>query len=707
LIEVFKSDKYTGKIISEYNKSEILEKFNRISEFSDNSEIIYKVRNQIFKLPVINDGKKITFCVKQFPKFNFINCIQYKKTGSKAKRAFEAACFLKENSVGVPEPVAYIERWQGIILKESYYIDIFEENISSFKREMIDLLRNEKDCEKFLNLLHPVAVELKKMHNAGFQHNDSGYQNIMIRRKNEKEWDNVKFIDLNRGKIKRQLSLKEKAYDVAKLEIPSDFLRIFLYIYFDNNPIPEDFSKHEEKYRRQITFHNESRKYRHPFRYLKNRHIKEDESNIRPHYKDMWLWDNRSGQPAVMLSGKDRKKYRKKTDILRIIFANIKYGLKIYRNYNKLKNQIYKQKLEIYQKIGITIEVDDHINERLNLLYELPVKSVFIRVYIHKGKKHWDKVCDIVKKLFEKEYEVSIGLIQDRDSVKYPQKFMFFAGFILQRVFPYIKYCEIAHAVNRVKWGIWDLREYKRLILPLAELTQRYNEVRFIIPGVNDFEYPFSVFCLDIAKDKLKAYGNSCHLYVDRRGAPENYQGRFSLIEKCILGKAVSCEFFKENPEFLITEINWPLKGKGVYSPIGCPYVAPGITENPIHVDEEEYAQYMIRTYLISLCSGMTERVWWWRLCAKGYGLVNDIDGFKPYTAYYALKFFLETVRNKKFLSFNCHNNINEYIFDGMKIKYSTDKDFNVETGNIYNIFGELKNKDSVMEKNRIYYLFD
>ncbi|MCK9223793.1 MAG: hypothetical protein M0R46_01885 [Candidatus Muirbacterium halophilum] len=707
---LFESNKYTGEILSEFNKPEIIKILNNISDYSNKSEIIYKVRNQIFKLPVIVNNEKIILCVKQFPKFSFFRSILYKKTGSKAKKSFEAASFLKENSVGVPNPVAYIEKWEGNILQESYYIDVFEENISSFKREMINILRNEKDCEKFLNLLEPVAVEFSKMHKAGFIHNDSGYQNIMIRRKGDKEWKDVKFIDLNRGKIKKQLSLKEKAYDIAKLEIPSDFLRIFLYIYFENNPIPKKFAKYEKKYRFKITFHNESRKYRHPFKYLKSKNIIEEDLNIRPHYKNMWLWDNKSGQPAVMLSSKHRKKYRSKIDLFKILWSNVKYGLKIYQNYKKLKSDIYKQSVDIRNKIGITIEIDEKIEERLKLLYEIPIKCVFIRIYSHKDKKNWEKCCEIIKILYEKNYEVSIGLIQSRDSVIYPQTFIKFSGFILQRVFAYIKFCEVLHAVNRVKWGIWNLNEYKKLILPFKELFERYNEVKFLFPAVNDFEFHFSVKCLDIIKKNFDVSANSCHLYVDRRGAPENFQGKFSLIEKCILGKAIGESVLNKETKFYITEINWPLKGKEIYSPIGCPFIAPGITENPIHVDEEQYSQFMIRTYLIAICSGMTERLWWWRLCAKGYGLVDDINGFKPYKSYYALKYFLETLKDNLFRYYVNEKNMIFYYFDNFVMFYTMEKiHYEIlekhKINLFYDIYGKKISNKNNLQINTLYYV--
>jgi hypothetical protein len=44
-------------------------------------------------------------------------------------------------------------------------------------------------------------------------------------------------------------------------------------------------------------------------------------------------------------------------------------------------------------------------------------------------------------------------------------------------------------------------------------------------------------------------------------------------------------------------------------------------------VSEFDYACYLVRYLLLCLCSGFVERVYWWRLVAHGYGLVDDRGG--------------------------------------------------------------------------------
>jgi hypothetical protein len=91
----------------------------------------------------------------------------------------------------------------------------------------------------------------------------------------------------------------------------------------------------------------------------------------------------------------------------------------------------------------------------------------------------------------------------------------------------------------------------------------------------------------------------------------------------------------------------------GVYSPIGSPYLYPGQQlAVPPSATEDEYADYMIRYLLITLCSGMIDRVYWWRLAAHGFGLVDDADPdrWRPRPAFHALSHFLARLGDATFV---------------------------------------------------------
>jgi hypothetical protein len=73
----------------------------------------------------------------------------------------------------------------------------------------------------------------------------------------------------------------------------------------------------------------------------------------------------------------------------------------------------------------------------------------------------------------------------------------------------------------------------------------------------------------------------------------------------------------------------------------------------------------MLRYYLITLCSGHVEQVFWWRLSAHGYGLVDDRDNFTPRPAFHALVQLLKLIGNATFTrKLTTPNNIYALEFD-------------------------------------------
>jgi hypothetical protein len=81
-----------------------------------------------------------------------------------------------------------------------------------------------------------------------------------------------------------------------------------------------------------------------------------------------------------------------------------------------------------------------------------------------------------------------------------------------------------------------------------------------------------------------------------------------------------------------------------------CPYVTPKWRRLDPGETEDEYANYMLRFYVITLCSGHIDQVFWWRLSAHGYGLVDDLDNFRQRPAFTALKVLMQTIGNAVFI---------------------------------------------------------
>ena len=570
--------------------------------------------------------------------------------GSKAQRSFDAGRFLTERGVGTPLPIACIDRWEGSRLVASYHLTRYEPRITCFRDALIQIYRHEPDCQVLMALLHSVARAVRAMHDHGFQHRDLGNQNIMLRRLDTDTWGDIRFIDLNRARIKPQLSLRERAFDLSRISLPSDFLRVFKAMYFGDDPTPKSLDRWERRYRARFAFHTLTRPLRHPLR-ARRQPAETDPATTYPADQDLWIWDERSAQAMVTLRSKDRHRHYPAGNAARIAAASLRALPAVFLRYRELRQTVYQQPVALAQRVGMAVHTapESWARERewLARLGRLPV---LIRFCHHQGEAVWRHTADCVRTLHADGYPVAIALVQDRRAVREPDRWDAFVCGVLDEVGGLVDWVEAGHAINRVKWGVWSQSEYLRLLQPLADYATA-GRCRFMGPAVIDFEYHHLIAALDRIGRDFRFDALSHHLYVDRRGAPENAQGGFSTVEKCVLARAIADHFPACASRLIISEVNWPLAGTGAWSPVGAPYITPGPRSSDPSVSEELYADYLLRYLVLTLASGMVERVYWWRLVAHGFGLVDDIEpgAWRARPAFERLKVFLELLGTSTF----------------------------------------------------------
>ena len=570
--------------------------------------------------------------------------------GSKARRTWLAARRLRERGVGTPEPIGFMERWDGLRLRESYYLSNFEPGMLSFTAELARLFHEDPQCRKLIALMQCIADAVRTMHAAGFQHNDLGNQNILLRCSGDAEWRDAMFTDLNRGRIRDALTSRQKARDLSRIYLPSDLLRVFHEMYWAS-PVPVSFRKWESLYRGLYACHSATRRWRHPVRNARQAEADRGK-RVYPREQDMWIWDERSGQAVNALRSRDRNRYYPFGQTVRIAGATLAAFVPVRREYRGLLAECYGKPVDMRGRIGVALEPKAEILERqFSLLNALGMIPVLIRFYHHESDADMDFRAAVVRRLHEEGHGVAIALVQDRNAVRYPERWRRFIERAVEKTQDHVEFIEAGHAINRVKWGIWSLAEHRELMRTVAEAAQGQPGLRFAGPAAIDFEYPYLLAALKNVPEGMRFHALSHHLYVDRRGAPENGQHGFSALEKLALARAIArlspgCE-----DRLIISEVNWPLKGTGVYSPVGSPYESPGPRFNDPSVGECEYADYMVRYILAAICSGMAERVYWWRLAAHGYGLVDDAGGeLRPRPAYRRLRYLLTMLGDAVFV---------------------------------------------------------
>lgn len=651
---------YLIRVPAEWDHPDFLDFLLRLSDAETlaNAELLQGGRNRVVHTRANCNGKEREIVVKTYGNDGFARRLfSSGKKPSKAARAFDAALALCENGVGTPRPVALVERRERGRLVESRFVSEYIPALSDFRRELHFELSRKRDCESLMNLVEPVARAIRKLHDAGIIHRDLGNQNIGITRAADGTC-RIFFIDLNRARIfpPKSLTEKQRGKDLSRLDIPSGILHEFFLIYNAS----EACRKAESAARRRFNLHAFLRPFRHPFREYKLRKLDGQPfifrfAAQREFLRNLWVWDERSSQAAPIVASRERRWLRPAGNIIASIFQILRCGISVSRTFRELKRNSFSEPLAFAGTFGIALEenpktwatqsafLDELQGER-----RLPV---LLRVYHHKGAAHHARVVKQARELSARGNAVAFAFVQDRNALLRPDSWNKMLETVIAGTQDFADFYEIGHAVNRGKWGVWDFREYKKLLAPALEAKKRFPHIHLTGPACIDFDlHSLPALLGEIPKASFDAL--SQHLYVDRRGAPENAQGQFDTVSKCALHRAFARAYKCGNEKIIVSEVNWPLLNTGPWSPVGLLFPNSGPWESPPSVSEDDYAKFMIRYWLLSVASGHVSRLYWWRLSARGYGLIDDTgtpDKWRPRPAFYALKQWIRALSDARF----------------------------------------------------------
>ena len=639
---------YRGRYFAEAPWPESsLEAFSAVRDWINQSHEMPSLgRHTLAHHRLIMQDRSIDLAIKSFSRASGWRDRYFQKNGTKAERSFNAAVQLTTSGVGTPRPLIFLDRWDGARLVESYYLCDYQEDITSFRDELNRLYAHDPLCRRIMKLMETVALAIADMHDAGVCHRDLGNQNILLRRNGEDHWSDVQFIDLNRAHLVDTLSLEQRARDISRIDLPSDFLRVFKCMYFRHNHPPEEFQKLEDRFRRRFAFHTRSRKYRHPIREARQ-HKKDQSQPSVPRGRDLWVWDDCSVQAVSTMMSRERRKYYHASNHFAVGCSVVKAAVPVWNKYKQFVASAFRAPVDMAGRIGVAVSGQQE--QEKGFLDALGARSVLLRLYAHESDAANEHSVQMATQLKKDGCSIFVALIQNRAAVLDASRWKSF----VQRWVPHLRgvadALEIGHAVNRVKWGVWDVREYRSLVEPVVEVAG--SSIPLTGPAVIDFEYHYLAAFLDqVPRNAFAALSH--HLYVDRRGAPENRQGRFSAVEKFALAKAMAAHSPSvRGDRLIVSEVNWPILGTGEYSPVNSPYIIPGSHTNDPSVDEDTYANYMIRYYALALCSGLVDQVYWWRLVARGFGLIDDAaTPARTRPAYQALRVFIQELGDARFV---------------------------------------------------------
>lgn len=327
-------------------------------------------------------------------------------------------------------------------------------------------------------------------------------------------------------------------------------------------------------------------------------------------------WNEFADQPHNVAPRSERTRHHFKhwRTYFSLAAADLRYGLPGLWLYRRYRRNMYRERVRIDPSafaVSVSpapLPVSDKSGDVIELLKAAGVQETLVRIPSwEKGRlEAYEKFA---ARLHAHGLGLTIAVLQRREDVFEEAAWVGFLEDVFARFRPFCPNFEVGHAWNRTKWGVWDYTEYLKLAQSAVRLREKYRAT-LVGPAVIDFEfhlYPPTVSRLPF--DKISSL-----LYVDRVGAPENGQFGWTTAMKVALFKAVADVSAGRDCDCWITEVNWPLRGTGKFSP----------TSGEPNVTEEEQADYLVRYYLICLAGGLIERVFWWQLAAPGYGLIDS-----------------------------------------------------------------------------------
>jgi tRNA A-37 threonylcarbamoyl transferase component Bud32 len=564
--------------------------------------------------------------VKQFRILGLRDRLRRRFRGSKAAKSWRVGNALLAAGLQTPEPVMLIEsesetgpsfyvcRYLDDVLEARYLLRAA--NAGSERQDFPGV-----DFPRFLEALGRMA---RRLHDAGFWHRDLSNDNVLLRTDASGATTDLYLVDLNRTRMGKALTTSERLRDLSRMPIfRPEHQELFLASYWGGTPKARRLYL---AYHRGFLWKNDTKKklrgglkgVRGLFkRRIAHAHIPDAPAGASA--RDRVVWDRLSDQPHQHAGRFEKLRVR-----LADAGPHLAEGMviaaaapRVWRRYKALHAELHRRPVD-WEGAGLCVRPWPESPEApAALVEELGVRHVLIR--LHPWEETHAAEEELARALHARGCELSFALPQNRDLVKDPERWRAAVERLAAAFTPYGRAFQVGQAVNRSKWGIWTLGEYVSLARSAAEVLRRYEGVEILGPAVIDFEHHVTAAVLNRKDLGFRFDAVSSLLYVDRRGAPENRQAGFDTEGKVALLKAIAETARNSTGRCWITEVNWPL-WEGPHSPAG----------RSVSVDEETQANYLARYYLLALGTGLVERVFWWQLTARGYGLVDPADPANP-----------------------------------------------------------------------------
>lgn len=585
-------------------------------------------RNYLYVSRLETAAGPVEVVVKQFRNRDLRDRLKRRWRGSKAARSWRAARALLAAGLQTPEPVMLLESDDEA--GPSFYICRYLPDVTE-ARYLFRAANAGTEAAQFPGVDFPAFVAalgrtLCQLHDAGFWHRDMSGGNVLLRFGSDGRPVSLDLVDLNRARIGRPPSVSERTRDLSRLALFRPEHQDLLLESYWGAPASGPQKALYLSYHRSFLWKNDTKKrVRGVTGKIKSlvgprtAHAHIPDAPAGASARDQVVWDRLSDQPHQHAGRLTKLRVRAADARDHAGEAAVIAGAlpRIWSRYQELLRRLHSAPVD-FAGAGVCLRPWPEAPEApLALAQELGARHVLLR--LHPWEEDHTAEEELARELHARGYELTFALPQNRDLVRDPARWRRALEEIGPRFAPYGPRFQIGQAINRSKWGIWTLRESVGLFRAAEEILRKEPGVELLGPSVIDFEYHVAAAVLNLPRPGFRFDAVSALLYVDRRGAPENRQAGFDTIRKVLLLHAIAETAKNAAGRTWITEVNWPL-WEGPHSPAG----------KSVSVDEESQADYLVRYYLLALGTGVVERVFWWQMVARGYGLVDPADPGNP-----------------------------------------------------------------------------
>ncbi len=598
-------------------------------------------RNYIYQASMETPRGSQQVVVKQFRNHGRLRALDRRLRGSKATRSWTIAKALIEAGLPTPEPLVLAESTerQG----NSHFVAALVHPAFEV-RQFFRRLNQQPDAGDFpdvepLEFLRRLGSLARSLHDAGIWYRDLSLGNVLAHPTVQGALD-LYLVDFNRAKVKSRLGLWRRSRDICRFPILERRHReAYLEGYWGQTPkwwnpkwwlytasVRGYLLKHQIKNalrgkKIQGTTPKSQQGGKH------HAHIPAPDAGRS--IRDRVVWDRLSDQPHQHASKWQKLRIRlaDAPDHLADYAAVAAATPRVLSRYRELRAALWHEPVT-FAGIGVAVRpCPEDPEAHFEALRELGVRRVLLR--LHPWDDDHEAEEALAQRLNDGGIEVAFSLPQNRELVTDLPRWERAIEALAQRFTPFGRHFIIGHAINRSKWGIWTSGERSQVLGTAAGILRKFPDIEVLGPGVIDFEFQATLAALQRKRPGVQYDAIASLLYVDRRGAPENPQMGLDALGKVTLLKAICDTARNGSPRSWITEVNWPL-WEGPHSPAG----------RSVSVDEDTQANYLVRYYVPALASGMVERIYWWRLAARGYGLSTfEPDGtLRLRPSYFALK---------------------------------------------------------------------